>query len=150
MSVVNVERIIEASVEDVFDVIAHIDNFSKAIPEIKNVEFVSETRKGVGTRFKETRVMKGREATVELEVAEYVVNDRVRILSEVQGTLWDSLFTVEKQEVGTKLKLVMEAKTKSIFARMMNAMIMGMIRKALANDMDAVKEYCEKNKNTAE
>jgi len=54
---------------------AHIDNFRKAVPGITSVEFLSETRSGVGTRFRETRVMNGREATVELEVTEFVEND---------------------------------------------------------------------------
>lgn len=52
-----VTRRIDAPIERVFDTVCDIGNFSQAIPDIVNVEFTSETRRGVGTRFKETRLM---------------------------------------------------------------------------------------------
>ena len=82
-----VTRIVEAPVADVFEAVAHIDNFSTIVPEIEAVEFLSETRRGVGARFKETRRMGKRSCATELEVTEYVPGERVRLVSDQGGTI---------------------------------------------------------------
>ncbi|MHC4940333.1 MAG: SRPBCC family protein [Planctomycetota bacterium] len=138
-----VTREIDASAEKVFDAVAHIENFSKAVPGITNIEFLSENKTGVGTRIRETRVMKGREATVELEVTEYEPNERIRIVSDTHGTVWDTVFTVQEQGDRTRLEMVMDANAYKLFPRIMNPLFKGMIRKAIEGDMDAVKSYCE-------
>ena len=141
---ITVTRTIEAPVERVFDTIAHIDNYSKAIPHIVKVEILSDVKSGVGTRFRETRTMRGREATTELEVTEYVENDRIRVVSDTGGTVWDSMFMVKPAQKGTDLTLVMDARPRRLVARIMTPMIMGVVKKAVEDDMDAVKNYCEK------
>jgi uncharacterized protein YndB with AHSA1/START domain len=78
-------RSIAAPVARVFETVAHIDRFQEAIPHITNVEFLTETHSGVGTRFRETRLMRGREASTELEVTEYVPDERVRLVSDAGG-----------------------------------------------------------------
>lgn len=145
MTHTTVHRFIEAPVSAVFDTIAHIDNFSKAIPDITNVEFLTEARTGVGTRFKETRNMNGRLATVELEVAEYEENRRVRFVSDAGGTIWDTIFMTTAAPGGTNMKMVMEAKPYRVLAKLANPFMRGLIRKAVERDMDAVKAYCEKH-----
>ena len=138
-----VEVDISAPASQVFECIAHIENFSEAVPHITKVEFITEQRRGAGTRFRETRLMKGREGTTELEVREYVEPERVRFVSEAGGTTWDSVFTLEESELGTRVKLVMDAHAHHIFAAGFNRLIRGMIEKAIAEDLDAVKSYCE-------
>ena len=79
----------------------------------------------------------------ELEVTEYVENDRVRIVADTHGSVWDSVFTVSPVEGGTRLDLVMEATARDIKAKMANTLMKGMLQKALEQDLDAVKAYCE-------
>ena len=136
-------RLIDASVEKVFDTVAHIEQFSQAIPHITKVEMLSDITRGVGARFQETRLMNGREATTELEVTEYVENDRIRLVSDAGGTIWDTLFTVAGADDGTKLSMTMEANAYKFLARIMNPFIMGMVGRAVEKDMDAVKAFCE-------
>jgi uncharacterized membrane protein len=143
MSTLRASRTIAAPVEKVFETIAHIENFSKAVPHIVNVDFLSDNRTGVGARFRETRVMRGREASTELEVTEYEENERVRLVSDAGGTIWDTLFTVRAGEAGTELSMVGEAKPYKLLARLVNPLISPMLRKALAQDLDAIKDYCE-------
>ncbi|MCE2540939.1 MAG: SRPBCC family protein [Acidobacteria bacterium] len=90
MANVTVTRRIDAPADVVFRVVAHVEQFSQAVPGILRVEFLSEVKSGVGARFRETRMMMGREASTELEVTEYVENERVRIVSEAGGALWDT------------------------------------------------------------
>jgi uncharacterized protein YndB with AHSA1/START domain len=138
-----VVRTIDAPVETVFRTVADINQFTKAIPHIVNVEILSEVQSGVGTRFRETRLMKGKEATTELEVMEYVENEHVRIVADSHGVVWDTVFTTKVNDGKTELTMVMDARAHKLSAKLMIPLAMGMIRKAVEGDMDSVKEYCE-------
>ena len=141
---VTVTRRIDAPVDVVFRTVAHVEQFSQAVPHILRVEFLSEVKAGVGARFRETRMMMGREASTELEVTEYVESERVRILSEAGGALWDTVFTVAPDGESTELKMVMNAQPQTTSARMTMPLVLGMVRTAVEKDMDAVKAFCER------
>lgn len=134
---------IDAPVEEVFDAVAHIESFAKAVPHIKDVEFLSDVHEGVGARFKETREMNGRTGSTVLEVTEYEKNERVRLVSDAGGTVWDTIFTTRPTSGGTELALVMEARPHTFLARITTPMIKGVVAKGVAADLDAVKDYCE-------
>ena len=143
MTRTTVTRSIDAPLEVVFETISDIRNFSKAIPDIVGVEFLSDTRTGVGTRFRETRLMRGREASTVLEVTEYVDDEHLRVVSDSHGTIWDSEFTVRQYAGATELTLIMEARPHTILARLMVPVTRGFVQKALEKDMEAVKRWCE-------
>ena len=146
MTRTRIARTIDAPVEVVFEAVADASNFSKAVPDIARVEFLGESRVGVGTRFRETRVMRGREASTALEVTEYVRNERVRLVADAGGTVWDSLFTVVGVGEGgrrTRLELVMEARPYRLMARLLVPLMRRVVAKAVGGDMDAVKGWCE-------
>lgn len=143
MSRVHTELMIEAPLEKVFDTVAHIENFQKAVPHILRVEPLGEIRSGVGTRFRETRRMGQREATTVLEVTEYAANERVRLISDEGGTVWDSLFETRSEGDGTRLSLTMDARPHKLLSRLTVPLMMRMIRSAVEEDLVAVKEYCE-------
>ncbi len=145
MTTTTVSLHVDAPVEAVFDAVAHIQNFREIVPDIIKVEFLSEQQTGVGTRFRETRMMGKREAATELEVTEYRPHERVRMVADAGGTIWDTVFTtVAAPGSGTDLTLVMEARAYKLAARMFNPLIKGMVRKAIEKDMSAVKAHCER------
>ena len=143
MPSITVRKTIDAPIERVFATIADPRNFAEAVPHIVSAEIVSETQSGVGTRFRETRVMKGKEATTELEITEYTDDERVRIVADSHGTVWDSVFTTRQVEGKTELTMTMEARPHGFFAGLMNPLVMKMIAGAVEGDMECVKEYCE-------
>lgn len=134
---------IDAPVEFVFNTISTPEVFMEAVPQITAVEFLSETRTGVGTRFKETRLMKKREASTELEITEQEENALIRMVSEAGGTTWDSIFTTEELEGKTHLTLVMTATPHNFLSRLTVKLIKKMLQKTLKKDMEAIKSYCE-------
>lgn len=143
MSRTTVVRRIHAPLERVFDTIAHIENYEKAVPEIVRIERLSDVRTGVGTRFRETRRMGGKEATTELEVTAYVENDRVRIVGDAGGTVWDTVFEVVAESDCVRLTASMDARPYRLVSRLINPLIARFVRRAMESDMDAVKAYCE-------
>ncbi len=98
MSRFTTSRTINAPLDRIFETISDINNYSKAVPHVTKAEILSEVQAGVGTRFRETRVMDGKETTTELEVTEYAKNDCIRMVADSHGTVWDSLFTVKSVE----------------------------------------------------
>jgi len=143
MKPVRVSLSIAAPLELVFQTIADPLNFCDAVPHITNIEFLSEKKKGVGTRFRETRVMKGRESTVDLEVTEYVENDRVRMISDAGGTIWDSIFTLTKDSGKIEMKMQMDILPHTLIARITTPLIWKMVASGVEKDMDVIKDYCE-------
>lgn len=144
MRAIQTSRRIDAPVDQVFRAVAHAEDFQQVVDEILRIELLSEQRTGVGTRFAETREVNGREATVELEVREYEPGERVRIISDEGGTVWDTTFRVSRREDRTELEMRMEARPHKLWARLLNPFIAGMVRRAVARDMDAVKAHCER------
>ena len=146
MTRTELSRTIDAPVDVVFSTVADISNFSKAVPHIVNVEFLSEVRAGVGARFRETRVMGGRKATADLQLTEFVANERVRFVSDEGGTVWDTVFSVTPVADGraTRLDLVMDARPHRLFARLMVPLMKNVVARAIAADLDAVKSYAER------
>lgn len=135
--------LVRAPVGTVFDVVAHIEKLTAAVPTITNVEFLTEQHRGVGTRFRETRVMGRREATTELEVTEYEPGERIRLLADEGGSTWDSTFTTTAEAEGTRLGLRMVATPYTLSARVLNPLTKSIVAKAVRGDLEAVKAYCE-------
>lgn len=144
MSSIRITKTIYAPVEVVFDTVSDIRKFSEAVPDIINIEILSEVTSGVGTRFRETRLMNGKEAITELEVTEYEENKLIRLVADSHGTVWDSLFTVRDSEGKTELVLVMDANAYKLMSKLSNLLMKKIMKRALENDMDAVKQFCEK------
>ena len=61
------------------------------------------------------------------------------ILIGLSGTL----FTISAQDGGTNLEMVMDIHPHSLIAKVTTPFITGMIAKAIEEDLDAVKSYCE-------
>ena len=144
MSRITIGRTINAPVDKVFDTLANINQFRQAIPHIVKVEFLSDTKAGVGTRFRETRLMRGKEVSNDLEVVEYVPNEHVRIVADTHGTVWDTVFSVRAKDGLTELTMVMDARPHQLLPKIMTPLIMPMVTKAIVQDMDSVKAFCEK------
>ena len=143
MTRTTVTRTIDAPIELVFNTVADIRQFSLALPHVVKFEFLSDVTSGLGTRFRETRLMNGKETITELEITEYVENDRVRIVADSHGTVWDTTFDVMSEGGKTTLTLTMDAKAYKLLSKLMNPLIKGMIKKAVEKDMDLVKVFCE-------
>ncbi len=143
MKTIETTRTTSAPLATAFETISDVRNFHKAVPHITNIEFLSEQQHGIGTRFNETRVMNGKEHTVELEVTEFAENEGVRLVYIAGGTKWDTTFTVSEAQGSVEIKMVMLVEPQNMMARMTVPMILGMVRKGVEADMDSVKTYCE-------
>ena len=140
---IKLQRHINAPIETVFDAIAHIDSYRRASPSVVGVEYLSARKRGVGTRFRETRRRGNREASTELEITEYDPPERVRLVSEAGGAAWDTLFTVRPANNGTVVAMTMTATGKNLLSRLMLPLMRKPIARAIEDDLHAIKNWCE-------
>jgi len=147
---ISVARKIDAPVDVVFDTIADPKRFAGAISGVTSVELLSAAASGAGTRFRQSRTVKGRETTMDFEITEAVRDQRVRIVNETHGTLWDSIFSLAPSGKSTMLTMRMDTKSRRLHQKLMMPVVMLMIRKAVEADMDALKAYCERRTSAAQ
>ncbi len=137
-------RQIKAPLDVVFQAITDIEKFPEKNPDIVKVELLSDQKTGVGAKFRETRRMNDREGSTVIECTEYVENDRVRFVADQGGAIWDSVYVVKPHGEVTDLMLAMEARPHKLVAKIIVPFIIGAVGKAVEQDMDAVKTYCER------
>lgn len=149
MKTIETTRLISAPIEKVFETISGPEGFCQAVPHITKIEFLTDQQGGAGTRFRETRIMNGREATVELKIEELVKNQKVRMVSDAGGTVWDTVFTVCQKGDQVEMHMAMQAKPHKLMARLINPLIRSMVVKGVEGDMDSIKSFCESSEDFA-
>ena len=141
---------VAAGVDRVFAIAADVDAFPQNIPGILRTERLTPGPVGVGTRFKETRKLFGREATEELSVAVWDPPHVCRIDADScgGGNCIQSMFRFVPVDGGTEIKLEVSMTATSWFAKLMQPlarmMMMGPMKKLLQEDLRAVKTAAEK------
>ncbi len=145
MARINILKKINAPIATVFNTIADIREFAKARPHVIECGITSTVVYGVGTRFYEIRKIDNRETKIEFEITEFEKDNKVRIVSDSHGAIWDTTFTVESELNVTKLTMVMDVKAYSMISHLMSPKVLGKIKSSIDGDMDMIKEYCEKS-----
>lgn len=140
---------ISAPAESVWGIVSDIEHGHAAIPAIRSIEILGDRSTGLGTRWRETRVMFGREATETMEITgwdpprEYIVSARNH------GCDYRSAMRVVPQAAGCRLEFEFGATPLTFAAKLMGGLMAplmsGAIRRALDADLAALKAHCEKH-----
>lgn len=144
MTRVSVEGAIAAPPAIVFRAVTDVEHLPDLDDAIVGIEFLTDQRSGAGTRFRETRSMNGREMVTELEVTEWVENERARMVADSHGTIWDTVFRVTPDGDGCVLEIAMDARPHKLLPRIMNPLMKGFFRKGIAGHVDKVRAHCER------
>lgn len=137
---------IAAAPEAVFAAFSDVHNAPQWVPAIRRTEVLTPGPVGVGTRFRETRVMFGKEATETLEITAFDPPRLMAIEADSCGAHFRSEFAFAPEGQGTRVTLRMQTRAVSLLARLMSPLsrlMMGTMRKAIAGDMEAVRAKLE-------
>ena len=140
------EKQINALPERVFALASDFATMSERIPAIKRVEMLTDGPVRVGTRFKETRVMFGKEATETMEVTAFDPPRSYNLGANSCGCLYDSRFEVMPNAGGTMVTLSFTATPVSFFAKLMSPLgklMAGTMRKLFDGDLEAIRKVAE-------
>lgn len=124
-------RRIDAPPEKVFALATDIENWADRMDGIVKVEMLTDGPVGVGTRFKETRIMFKKEAVEEMEVSKFEP---------------DTLFTLRGESCGSIFESTHTFRPVTFFARLMSplcSLMAGSMRKCIEKDLDDLKSAAE-------
>lgn len=146
MRTITLTRQIDAPPATVFAFATDLERMAGRIKGITKIEKLTPGPVGLGTKFKETRVMFGREATETMEFTAFEPNQRYTLSADSCGAHFDSTFHFKPEGSGTLLTLEMQLEATSFFAKLMKPLtmlMMGPMKKCIMQDMDDLKASAE-------
>lgn len=128
--------------KEVFDFITASENAPKVTSSIVSMVKLTEGIVGVGTRYRETRLMNGKEHSTELEVAAYEPDQRYAMKNLTEGieTIYHYSFKPEKE--GTRIELVCEVKATGL-KKLMVPVVASILKKEDGDHLQRLKQAME-------
>ena len=146
MPVIRVERRFNAKLADVFCAFTALESAPERITAIQKLEVLTDGPMQVGTRFRETRVMFGKEATEEMEVTRFSPNEGYTVEAESCGTHYTTSYAFADKGESTEVVMSFEGRPLTFFGKVMSVVFrpfLGMMTKMVAKDMDDLGAYLE-------
>lgn len=143
---VKVVQLIEAPPVRVFAIASNFSNSDGVVKAIVRSELLTAGPIGVGTRFKETRKMFGKEATEEFEVTAFDPPTGFELAVHSCGAEVKSQFRCFPEGSGTRLEVDMIWRNVTFLAKLMSPltwMMSGMMRKCVEQDLKDIKVAAE-------
>jgi len=136
---VTVERRVAAPAGRVWEALTDIEGSPRVISGIEHVEMLSEAPFGVGTRWRETRRVFGKEAIEEMYVTACEPPERYVVEADSRGVHYTSEFTLtpEEDDAGTTtVRLTLDSETeKKRLSGTMGKFLGGIGSKAVAKSL---------------
>lgn len=148
---VQVEVAINAKPEAVWQVITNIENAPNTITGIEKVEILEHQEgKFVGLKWRETRIMFGKEATEVMWITDAQQNKSYSTRAESHGSIYKTHFELKESGNQTHLSMSFNGEAQTVGAKIMSAMmgafLKGSMRKTLEKDLLDIKTAIEKIK----
>lgn len=140
-------KFVNAPIDVTFDIFSDITKTEARVDGITQVDILSDTKQGVGTRWRETRIMFGREATEEMEISDFKPNKSYDVVAESNGVSYHSRYTFTETNGGTQVDFVFSGKASSTVGKIMGFvfgnLFKGATKKAMEGDMNDLKAVAE-------
>jgi uncharacterized protein YndB with AHSA1/START domain len=146
MSTYTTSKFVQASPERTFDAFTDLERAPEVVEAIQALEVLGDGRIGVGTRFRETRIMMKRETTEEMVITAFERPQSYVVEAEACGSAFATTFRFVPENGGTRVDLEMNARPITFLAKLMSplsGMMMGACMKQLRGDMDAMAAVAE-------
>ena len=148
MTLMTVTEDIEADCETVFSYATDVPNWPDYITGIVGTEILDEEPMRLGTRFRETRVMFGKEATEEMEFVEFDSPRRYVVESVSCGAVFRSECCCEaRDENRCKISISVSSRPLTMVSRVLSfvtrPLMKWTMRKCLVGDLRDLKKSIE-------
>ena len=140
---------INGSKAAVWTAITDIENAAKIISGVEKIEIVEKPASGlVGLRWRETRMLFGKPATVEKWITEAADNEFYETRAEDGGFVFITTMRTSESGSGTVLISSHDSKPRRLGARLMSIPMQlffkGVVRKAVVQDLSDIKSAVER------
>ncbi|MBD3419041.1 MAG: hypothetical protein GF398_02875 [Chitinivibrionales bacterium] len=151
---ISVSVTINASKEDVWNVITGIEQSAETISGIEKIEILEKPESGlVGLKWRETRTLFGKTATEVMWITDAAEPQYYQTRAESHGSVYQSKLSIAQQDNGVGLSMDFNGTPQTFGARLMYAlmgfMFKGATEKALKRDLDDIKAAVEKSKSVS-
>lgn len=146
MAKIEVEQRIRAPKPKVFEVFSDFEHVSERIEGIQSLELLTPLPVGVGTKFRETRMMFKKEAVEEMEITQFTPHDSYTVEAHSHGCHYVTTYDFTEEGEETLVKMIFETRPISFFAKIfspLSALMMGTVKKCLMADMTDLKTHLE-------
>jgi hypothetical protein len=138
--------IIERPVADVFKYASSMENVPEIMPNVVNVEKKTAGPIGVGSKFVETRLIRGKEAKADIEFIEYTENRSYTTRSESNGLEVIYEYDFQEIEEGTQVQFAGTVNTKGIVMKLTKRFLVKMLKQEDGYQLRYLKEALEGRK----
>src|SRR5438552_10687075 len=147
--IVEAQVTINGSKAAIWAAITNIENASETISGIENIEVLEKPANGlVGLKWRETRMLFGKPATVEKWITDAAQNEFYRTRAEDGGFVFITTKRISQSSGGMTLSESHETKPQGIVAKLKSTpmfLFKGVIKKALLQDLNDIKAAVEKD-----
>ena len=144
---ISISKSIAAPPAEVFDRITDLHQAAERIEDIQQIEILTDGPIGVGTRFRETRLMFGKPCTEQMEITQFDAPHSYTVEAESCGARMISRFDVKAEGDGSRVVMNMESRPLTWMAKLMTPItsvdVSGMMKKCLEKDLDSIKANIE-------
>ena len=145
--IVEAQVTINGSKAAVWTAITNIENASKIISGIENIEVLEKPANGlVGLKWAETRMLFGKPATVEKWITDAAENEFYKTRAESDGMVFLTTMSISESSGGIRLTSSHDSKHQGVVARLKSipmVLFKGVIKKALLQDLNDIKSAVE-------
>jgi len=137
---------VEATREEVFAVASDFEHAAENIRGIERLEVLGDGTVGIGTRFRETRVMFGKESTEEMEITAFDPPQGYIVEAEMCGAHFRSEYRFISDIAGTHMRITVETHPVTMVAKLMSPLsllMVGQMKKCIDADLEDIKRVAE-------
>ncbi len=147
MATINMERTVHAPIEKVFATFTDLRGAANHINGITKLEVLTDGPIGVGTKFRETRIMFKKEATEELEITSFEPNQSYSVGSHSCGAEFKTTFRFIPKGDSTEVLLNINCKPVTLFAKIVSPlttlMMAPTMKKCMTGDLNDLAAIAE-------
>src|SRR6185503_16737087 len=138
---------INGSKAAIWAAITNIENASETISGIENIEVLEKPANGlVGLKWRETRILFGKPATVEKWITDAAENEFYKARAESDGFVFESTMRISESGGGMTLTSSHDSKPQGIIAKIQSlpmGLFKGVAKKAVVQDLNDYKSAVE-------
>jgi uncharacterized protein YndB with AHSA1/START domain len=128
--------------KQVFDFITASENAPKIVQSVTSMVKLTEGPARVGTRYRETRLMHGKEQQADLEIIEFEPSRKYAMQNVTEGVEIVYRYNLQPERDGTRIDLVCELKAGGI-KKLMLPLIASILKKEDGDHLGRVKRILE-------
>lgn len=127
---------------EVFALFTDLDRLPSRVQGITKIERLTDGPVGLGTRYKESRIVFKKEATETFEVTAFEPNARFEMVAHSCGAEYRADHRFAPDGAGTRVDLTLTTRAESLFARLfmpMAYLMLPMLKKCIRADLNSME-----------